>query len=363
MRYKNTICAVFMITTVALLSCKKTPGSKAIEAETVNNKISHHEPSNPNIYAELLDSIETKYQSVLILKDQPSIADSTVEKLKKLGFINARESFFIRQAKNEFKIINYYATKYPEMTFIYDDETLIFDPIERITLDFSTGFNNSETPTDGSGKGDILGSILIKYSMKIFDPPRFTGTIPNNISQELLNFRYEAISKNDLREIDCPLNVFDAFQEAGTDNTDRTTLGGKIIFDNPQGIKKKLRKEHDENPYHDFDIKFRIMAPSSEDTKTGSGIVLFPVKHGYLIVAQWGFEQDQDKLIKKTDSTSYRTITLPKFDYILNQVPQDGEVSYDFNGTLYWVDQYIAHYIDSLKRDIAKTKSQGETDQ
>lgn len=336
MRCTNTIYAIFISIIISFLSCQKTPGSKALEAETVNNKISWVEPSHPNIYAELLDSIEAKYQFVLILKDKPLQHDSTAEKLKAIGFYSNANLYedqndAVLQARSNFKIIEHYRDKYQYLPFIYNDrEGRIYSEYGWIEV-----------------YGEILYPISKKYDMRIFNASSFTGIIPDSIAQKLLNFKYSSIRKDDLREILCPLDEFD-----------RDKTPGKIYLISRAYIRKTIKKEHDTNPYHDFDIQFRILAPSSEGSKISDRIVLFPVKHGYLIVAQWGFEQDPRKLAQETDSTSARTITLPKFDYILNQVPRDNEVSYDFNGTLYWVDQYIVHYVDSLKRDFAKTKSQ-----
>lgn len=291
----------------------------------------------PNIYAELLDSIEAKYQSISILKDQPLQTDSTAEKLKAIGFYsNAKlyedQNDAVMQARSKFKIIEHYRDKYQYLPFIYND---------------AEGRMYSE---DGwiEFYGEILDPISKKYDMRIFNASSFTGIIPGSIAQRLLNFKYDSIRKDDLREIACALDVFDTFQEVKNDKSDKTTLGGEIIFGNPTEIRKNLKKEHDENPYHDYDISFRILAPDSLGSKLKDSIVLFPVKHGYLIVAQWGFEPPQNKSENFTASLSGEDVVIE----LPCAQPTTGQILYVIYDKLYWVDKAVARYIDSLKTKV-----------
>lgn len=311
----------------------------------------------PNIYAELLDSIKAKYQSVSILKDKPLQTDSTAEKLKAIGFYsNAKlyedQNDAVMQARSKFKIIEHYRDKYQYLPFIYNDaEGIIYS--EDGWIEFY---------------GEILDPISKKYDMRIFNASSFTGIIPDSIAQRLLNFKYGSIRKDDLREIACALDVYDK-----NDKSDKTTLGGEIIFGNPTEIRKNLKKEHDENPYHDYDISFRILAPDSLGSKVKDPIVLFPVKHGYLIVAQWGFEWPQIKAENFTASLTGENITIVLPDstapIVLSEgekairsahdimisilfqqtPPDDGQIPYLINTGLYFLSPEDAQYIDSLK--------------
>lgn len=287
----------------------------------------------PNIYAELLDSIEAKYQSVLVLKDKKFPVDSTIEKLKAIGFgsivganLHENEKFIVEQANDEFKIIEYYRKTYIDFPFIYDEETRKHQFPEILSF----------RPRGLRPRGQILLAICMRNNMKIFDAHEFPGTIPKNIAKTLLNFRYENILKKDL-------------------------------------FKEWHKKKSQENQYHDYDIRFKILASRSYSKKDSNAIVLFPVKHGYLIVAQWGFEWPQIKAENFTASLTGENITIVLPDStapivlsegekairsahdIMTSIlfqqtpPDDGQIPYLINTGLYFLSPEDARYIDSLK--------------
>ena len=52
---------------------------------------------------------------------------------------------------------------------------------------------------------------------------------------------------------------------------------------------KKHHEAHKHQPYHDLETGFKVFAPRHMGANNRDPIILFPVKHGYLIVAHWEY--------------------------------------------------------------------------